>query len=572
MKEKVLKLIKSKSLFAILLNVVFMAICVGLTSFSYVEISDYNNSILICNQHFYYNSSINYILAAFIGTIQYVFSDFNCFVLVEILLSFMAFTSFTFVFLDKYNMRKAVIFSLVINIIFTLNHYSYINSTKTAALLVTAGFLLVLNAIRNKRYSFSCWVGVLEIILGSFFNIVYFFVGLGFAIAFFFGDMIAKRKYRLDFQKLFWYFRPYLLMFLLIAVVGVGLSQFSYTVNHATEEGERYYDYSMLTKSIDTLPYPDYYDNAEEFAKAGIDNDSEYELLKNGYYDDAKMLNNNALRLVSDLQKQENSKTILYAITEVFTDLGNNVMTLSTRLMVMLVYIAISLVFIIYHKNRFSFFPLFYLLSGFAASVVLRYLYNGAEYLTYGIWLLMIVLLINSFNFEVERSDKPSSKLRMSNGYFIISIAIIIALTAGYAALFVMHKPEDKTDEVPQHLIAEISRNPDYYYVMDTQTQKEFVQYTENYLHPLWGFRDGYLENLDSFGYFHNYDLMRKRNLPDNIYEAVLKNRKIQVIDKYITFKKEKYFTINYVEQPQSAIYNQIDAVDDYKLYEVEIH
>ena len=572
MKEKVLKLIKSKSLFAILLNIVFMAICVGLTSFSYVEISDYNNSILICNQHFYYNSSINYILAAFIGTIQYVFSDFNCFVLVEILLSFMAFTSFTFVFLDKYNMRKAVIFSLVINIIFTLNHYSYINSTKTAALLVTAGFLLVLNAIRNKRYSFSCWIGVLEIILGSFFNIVYFFVGLGFAIAFFFGDMIAKRKYRLDFQKLFWYFRPYLLMFLLIAVIGVGLSQFSYTVNHATAEGANYYDYSMLTKSIDTLPYPDYYDNAEEFAKAGIDNDSEYELLKNGYYDDTKMLNNNALRLVSDLQKQENSKTILYAITEVFTDLGNNVMTMSTRLMVMLVYIAISLVFIIYHKNRFSFFPLFYLLSGFAASVVLRYLYNGAEYLTYGIWLLMIVLLINSFNFEVERSDKPSSKLRMSNGYFIISIAIIIALTAGYAALFVMHKPEDKTDEVPQHLIAEISRNPDYYYVMDTQTQKEFVKYTENYLHPLWGFRDGYLENLDSFGYFHNYDLMRKRNLPDNIYEAVLKNRKIQVIDKYITFKKEKYFTINYVEQPQSAIYNQIDAVDDYKLYEVEIH
>ena len=123
MKEKVLKLIKSKSLFAILLNIVFMAICVGLTSFSYVDVSDYNNSILICNQHFYYNSSINYILAVLIGTLQYAVSDFNCFVLVEILLSFMAFSSFTFVFLDKYNIRKAVIFSIVINIIFTLNHY-----------------------------------------------------------------------------------------------------------------------------------------------------------------------------------------------------------------------------------------------------------------------------------------------------------------------------------------------------------------------------------------------------------------------------------------------------------------
>ena len=571
MKEKVLKLIKSKSLFAILLNIVFMAICVGLTSFSYVDVSDYNNSILICNQHFYYNSSINYILAVLIGTLQYAVSDFNCFVLVEILLSFMAFSSFTFVFLDKYNIRKAVIFSIVINIIFTLNHYSYINSTKTAALLLTAGFLLVLNAIRNKRYSFSCWLGVVEILIGSFFNIVYFFVALGFAIAFFFGDMIAKRKYRLDFQKLFWYFRPYLLMFLLIAALGVGLSQFSYTVNHATEQGESYYDYSQLTKSIDSLPYPGYDENAEEFKQAGIDNDSEYELLKNGYYDDSKMLNNDALRLVSKLQKQENTKTVLYAMTEVFTDLGNNIATFSTRLIVMIVYLAISIVFILYHKNRFSFFPLFYLLSGYAASVVLRYLYNGAEYLTYGIWLLMIVLLINSFNFEVLRSKKPSSKLRLSNGYFIMSIIVTVALTVSYATLFVMHKPADKSDEAPNHLISEISRNPDYYYVMDTQTRKDFVKYTENYLHPLWGFRDGYLENLDSFGYFHNTELLRKRNLPENIYEAVLKNRKIQVIDKNITFKKEKYFNTNYVQAPQTAVYNQVDEIDNYKLYEVEI-
>ena len=160
MKEKILKLIKSKSMFAILLNIVFMAICEGLTSFSYVDVSDYNNSILICNQHFYYNSSVNYILAVLIGTLQYAVTDFNCFVLVEILFSFMAFSSFTFVFLDKYNMRKAVIFSLVINIIFTLNHYSFINSTKTSALLLTAGFLLVLNAIRNKRYSFKSSFGI----------------------------------------------------------------------------------------------------------------------------------------------------------------------------------------------------------------------------------------------------------------------------------------------------------------------------------------------------------------------------------------------------------------------------
>ena len=357
-------------------------------------------------------------------------------------------------------------------------------------------------------------------------------------------------------------------------MLGLGLSQFSYTVNHATEEGERYYEYSALTKSIDTLPYPDYDENAEAFAQVGIDNDTEYELLKSGYYDDSKMLNNDSLQLVSDLQKQENSKTVLYAMGDAFVDLGNNIVSLSTRLIVMIVYLAISAVFILYHKNRFSFFPLFYAVAGYIASVVLRYLYNGAEYLTYGIWLLMIVLLINSFNFEVLRNQKPSSKLRMHNGYFIMSIAVILALTARDATLFMIHRPDNDNnkDNVPQHLISEISRNPDYYYVMDVQTQNEFVRYTENYLHPLWGFRDGYLENLDSFGYFHNYELLRKRNLPDNIYEAVLKNRKIQVIDKNITFKKEKYFSINYVPEPQKAVYNQVDELDGYKFYEVEMH
>ena len=166
MKEKVLKLIKSKSLFAILLNIVFMAICVGLTSFSYVDVSDYNNSILICNQHFYYNSSINYILAVLIGTLQYAVSDFNCFVLVEILLSFMAFSSFTFVFLDKYNIRKAVIFSIVINIIFTLNHYSYINSTKTAAqLFVLARSSRNINRLVLQHRLFLCCSGLCDSLL-----------------------------------------------------------------------------------------------------------------------------------------------------------------------------------------------------------------------------------------------------------------------------------------------------------------------------------------------------------------------------------------------------------------------
>ena len=160
MKEKILKLLKSKLLFAAALNLIIAILCIWVTSFSYANSSDYYNSILICRDHFYYSNTINYILAVIVGTIQYAITDINAFVMVEVALSFAAFTSITFVLADKYNYRKAFVFSMVINILFALNHYSEIDSTKTSALLLAGGFLLVLNAIRNKRYTLSCWAGV----------------------------------------------------------------------------------------------------------------------------------------------------------------------------------------------------------------------------------------------------------------------------------------------------------------------------------------------------------------------------------------------------------------------------
>ena len=570
MKDKILKALKSKLLFAVALNTLIAVLCVWVTSFSYSDSSDFYNSILICRDHFYYSSTINYILAVIAGTIQYAVTDINAFVLVELGLSFAAFTSITFVLADKYNYRKAFVFSMVINILFALNHYSEIDSTKTSALLLAGGFLLVLNAIRNKRYSLSCWAGVAEILFGTFYCYVYFFVALAFAVAFFFGDMMAKKKYRLDFQKFFWYFRPFLLMFIFITLLALGANQFSYSINHATEESAKYYEYEQLSDKIDTLPFPDFTENQEEFASVGIDDSAEYELLKMNYYDADKMLDTDSLKTVYELQQKESEKTILYVLGDVFGDIWNHLVWLDAFAIAGIVYLLISAVLIVYHKNRFSFFPMFYAVTALCASVTIRFLFDGSNHRIYGIWVFMIVLLLFSFNFEVERSKKPSSKLRMSNGYMIISCVVLAALFASYTAVYVFSHP-DKEDDAPWNLITEINRNPDCYYVMDNDSKADFDRYTENYLHPLWGFRYGYLENLDSFGYFHNTEMLRKRNLPENIYQALLSNHKIYVIDENITFKKEKYFNLNYAEPHENIYYSQVKEIDNFKIYEVVV-
>ena len=135
MKEKILKVLKSSILFAFLLNAFFLTLCVIFTSFTYETTVDYYNSIYICRDHIYANANINYILAMLIGTVQYVFPDINCFVAFEVLASFAAFVSITFVFADKYNKRKAFVFATVLNIMFALHHYTNVDSTRTAALV-----------------------------------------------------------------------------------------------------------------------------------------------------------------------------------------------------------------------------------------------------------------------------------------------------------------------------------------------------------------------------------------------------------------------------------------------------
>ena len=568
MKNKLLKVLRSSFVFAFALNAVFLTACVLLTSFTFESTADYYNSIYICRDHLYTNSDINYILAMLIGTVQYTFPNINCFVMFEVLASFAAFVSITFVFADKYNKRKAFVFSTLLNIMFALHHYTNVDSTRTAALLCAAGFLLILLAVYQKRYSMSCWVGVIEILFGSFLNIAYFFIALGFGLAFFLGDLIAKKKYRLPFRKFFWYFRPFLLMFALVSVLSLGLHQFSYTVNHATEETSVFYEYYLTKNSISEQPFPSFSEHEEEFREVDVD-ENDYELLKNGYYDESTSLNVDSLKAVRKMQLQDTPKNFANTLLSVFKDNYEEVLHLNRSIIVISVYLAVSLLFIIYHKNRFSFFPLFYFIVGYISSFILRFFFSGSNNVTYGLWLFMIVMLFNSFNFDLHRSQNPNNKLRRHNGYLIISCALVAVLATANGVIYINSRTVPNEKNSARFLFSEMERNPDYYYVMDPATKEKFVKNTENYLHPMWGFRDGYLDNLDDFGYSHNDITLRKRNLPQNIYRAVMTDKKIFVIDNNIVFKKERYFTKHYAQDGARASYVLTSDPGGYKIYKV---
>lgn len=569
MKEKILKLLKSKLFFSLVLNVIIMIFCIEITSFSYDNIEDFYNSIYISHYHYYYNNDINYIFSILVGSMQFILMGFNCFVLAQVLLSFLSFTSITYIFADKFSKKKSLVFSLLLNILFALNHYADIQRSKTAAILLAAGFILVLNAIRNKRYNTPCWVGVTEIMFGSFLNYEYFFIALGFAVAYFLADMISKRKYKIAFRKFFWYFRPFLLMFVFIGLLAAGLNQYSYSVNHSSEEVSNYYEYSELSDSINNLPYPSYKEHREEFNSVGVTSENDYELLKSGYYDADHSLNNSALSLVSQIQQQENSKTYYSEFLNIFSDIFIHITGFDCFSIFILLFIVFAVIYIIYHKKRFAFFPVFYIIAAIISSVYIRYFFTGTSYLIYGIWLTLFVMLLYSFDFEQRRPNKNIPVPKTGKSMALISGISILCLFICYSAIYQSHiKPINKSNK-PSTLYSEINRHPDRYYVFDPNTAVDYFKYTDNYIHPLWGFNSSFLSNIDSFGFFNKVDQLRKRNLPDNIYEAVLKNNKIYVIDNSITFRKEKYFKTYYSNDNSYVAYNQVKEINGFKIYEV---
>lgn len=569
MKDKILNALKSKTFFALAINIVIMFLIIGITAFSYDSADDFYNSLYICQYHNYYNSDINYIFATITGSLQYILLNFNCFVLFQILLSCAAFSSLTFVFADKFGKNKAFVFTLVLNILFSFDHYSYILSSKTAALLLASGLLLTLNSIRNKKYSLSFWVGVLEIVFGTFLCFKYFFVGLAFFIAFFVGDMIAKRKYKLPFRKFFWYFRPFVLVFVFIVLVGCGLEYYSYSVNNANAETSGMYKYSMLSEQTDDNAFPNYSDYQEELNAVGINSSNEYELFVDGYYDENNGLNTNALEKVAEIQKLENPYNFFNDVSSLVSDAWGHISGFDSYLIVFVVIIAVMAIFVVVQKKRFAFFPALYFVIGFAACMYVRYAMDSSAYTMYGVLLMILSFMMYSFDFGHLRKEEYNKIADKNKHTVLVSAMALVILCALSCTSYFFHLSPVSYEKKPSDLYTEVDRHPENYYVLDPVTVKEYISYTDYYIHPLWGFSSSFLSNVDGFSYLHQKDQLVNRNLSTNIYEAVVDGRNVFVIDKNITFIKENYLNQYYGQEDSVIVYDDVKEFNGFTIYSV---
>lgn len=226
-------------------------------------------------------------------------------------------------------------------------------------------------------------------------------------------------------------------------------------------------------------------------------------------------------------------------------------------------------IYIIYQKRRFCFFPIFIIIIAIASSTVLRYFFMAQDYLTYGIWLLMFVMILNAFDFEQKRPLKHKELFELNLSKRIISGIAVLLLFVGSGFVYAAHLNEIDMSDKPVGLYLAIKKHPERYFVLDPNTATEYMTYTDNYVHPLWGFSSSFLDNIDTFGAFQRIDDRRKHNLNDNIYEAAVESKYVFIIDNSITFRKENYFTKYYSIENEPIVYSQAEEISGYKIYKI---
>lgn len=569
MKNFFIKLFKNKLFVSFAVNAFIMLFCIYVSSFSYDSYSDYENSLLISHYHIPYNNSINYLLAFAVSSVQYLFSTINIFVFSQVIFGWLAFSSITYAFTDKFGYNKGIVFSVFINIFFALNHYADIASQKTSAILLTAGFLLILNSIRRKRYRFMCLLGAIEIIIGSFYRFELFFVALSFALVYLIADLIAKGKYKIRFRKFMWYFRPFLILFVLISVAVVALNNYTVSMNTQNESLKKTYEYYQLTDKIANSPYPDYSQNEAVFNNAGITK-TEYELLKDGYYDESTPLNLDALRLVDSLQSQNGSSSVWGNFVDFLSSSGVSLAAFDNDAMLIIIYVIFVALYLVFHKKTHMFFPILITLQLIASNTLLRYFFNGYYYTVYISWIMAYCVLLYSIDFTAFKDSCNAMLKAARRGTFFVSSALVVILLLVNCLVYQSHLHNSiDTKSRPSRLYVEVERHPERFYILDTKTAVEYTKYSTNYIHPMWGFKTTYLSNIDSFGYMHRDAVLRKKGA-DSIYKAAITLDNVYVIDNYITYKKENYFKKYYsTEENLSYFYKLEKEIDGYKIYSV---
>lgn len=313
-----MKILKSNRFKSILINAVILTALLLCTHTVY-ETNDDHTIAKMLVAGYAHVGFVNYYLCRFLAVIQNMLPGVNVFVYAQIVSSCIAFAAILRIIMDRTSDRLLQIAAIALIAVFSIDHYVSIQFTKTSALLITAGFILIVNSAISKGSRIDYLEAVILIVLGSAFRWNTLLPSLGFLCAFVgvyivvtLIEGIKEKNVKEKIAAL----RP--LMYCGIVVIiavgcAYGFDKASSAANTSTEQLRIAREYRSLRARITDFPTDDlYYMYKEECDEINVDA-NDIQLIHKWLfdYDGAASVEN--LRVLSRLGKEASAERLTAA-------------------------------------------------------------------------------------------------------------------------------------------------------------------------------------------------------------------------------------------------------------------
>lgn len=538
-----------------ILNVLVMGVFLLCTNIAYEWPDDFEMSVWIARDGAPYMGYLNIVLSWLIMLVQKIVPFCNAFVLLELFFAFLSFTAITYVFLDKFRSYKGLIVSLFIEAVFVWNHYSVIQFTKTSAILLLAGFLLVLHGlIKKKKLRFQV-TGIAFILFGTFYRFLNFYVAAAFAAVYVAADFIVNKRYAgfagagKKWREFFRYARPYLICCLVILALSFSFQAASKMIKTSTEELRYFADYNSYRAYVVDYPIPDYEAHQKEYRELGM-SENDYKMLGGWYLDDQGATDLQTLKGIKKIQTDE-----INYISFFKNVVGNElyeIRTFSNSGFLILVFLALLALYAVFCKKRSYFFPAGLIAACGVLYTYLNYIGRMPYRAVYGIWVFAIVLLLYSLScncFRERMYRAVTSKKKVFA--FVLSLLLAVFSVVGFH-IFMRNNQALFTSEPKQEFESYAASQPEKIFVLSINANKQIRNNSAQYTHPL-----SYLDpdkdlNTVTFGmtaYASPYYKEQLRKLGfSNLYKDMVDNENVYFVDTYEVSMVCRYITEHYFE------------------------
>lgn len=427
---------------------------------------------------------VNYYLCKALVFIQGMLPEMNAFVLSQIVASFIAFCVILRIFLDRRGSLFELAPAILIIAFFSFDHYSAVQFTKTAALLMTAGLLWVVDNYTHERRPAGFLLGFALFCLGVAFRQKGMFPALAFAACFMLiWWALNGREYFRGKKPLPEVCLVVLILALLLAPYG--FDKMSDRKNESTPELKYFREYQAERVLLTDYPFLDYYEqNEEQYREAGLGY-NDLEMIDRWLfdYDGAASLEN--LKKINEINRPyaQQKSSVAEAFTRTLGRAAGSVLDLDYNGMHILIAAALALCILVSRKPKSWLYILGIGAVSVAVYVAIHYMQRPQYRALYvadesaAFWLMYAAMI----------SERNVAKMSKAAGVLVLAAcsAMIIWMTPNaigrnaewceYNAAIV--EAPEVTDYFADHM--------DNYYIGPTTTMKQPASYTTPLSLPL---------------------------------------------------------------------------------------